>query len=247
MYLDHANTSRTMIAAIHANRPAKLLALLESRYERSKNRAFTARKCEQFKRPLNALDFLAQSQESGGPYRLCIAIAEALHRQAQRMVDRGCGDVSIARLIAVRAAIALVTAEQQLGHHDKVVRLVSEITAWLSLFGDTDNLGRLRIKRIESLLELGQFDEAERDVTALQQTLLPPVVQVSLQTLTLRLRKPKANWPELPLGQAGTTFDSGNPLSSRLFAELIRSAAELARCKAAPSHRARSEADSEFG
>ena len=235
MFLDDANKSRTIIEAIHANCPAKIVAFMKSCPDaRYKDQAGTAAKCEQFETRLQVLDFLAQSHHFAGPYRLCIAIAEALHRQARRMVDTGCGDVSTARLIALRAAITLITAEQQLGHHDKVVRLVSEIAAWLSTLGDTDNLESLQIKRIESLLELGQFDEVERNIDALQQTVLPPLVHASLQALTLRLRKHKANWPELPLGQAGTTFDSGNPLSSQLFAELIRSAAQLAQSKAVP-------------
>jgi hypothetical protein len=242
MFLDDANKSRTIIEAIHANCPAQIVAFMKSCPDAGfKDQAVTAAKCEQFGTRLQALDFLEQSQHFAGPYRLCIAIADALHLQARRMVDTGCGDVNTARLIAVRAAIALMTAEQQLGHHDKVVRLFPEIAAWLATLGDTDNLNSLQIKRIASLLELGRFDEAERDIKALQQTVLPPLVHVSLQALTPRLWKCKANGPELALGQAGTTFDGINPLSSQLFGELIRSAAELAQCKAAPSRRAAAE------
>jgi hypothetical protein len=231
----HDATSRTIIEALHANRPGKLLASIESSPDaRFEEQGLLPTKCKQSEMPPQRFDFLSHSYHSAGSYRLCSAIAEALYREARRMVDSGCADVGTARFIAGRTAIALTTAEQQLGHHDKVVRLVLEITGWLSTIADTVNLGSLQVKRLESLVELEQFDEAERDIKALQQTVLPPLVQVSLQLLTVRLRKLKANGPELPSGQANTTLNN-NPLLQQMFVELIRSAAELAHSKAVSS------------
>jgi hypothetical protein len=120
-----------------------------------------------------------------------------------------------------------MAAEQELGHHGKVVRLVPEVTAWLSTVADIENLWSLQLKRIESLIELKRFDEAEREIRALHLAVMPPVVQVSLQVLNARLQKLKLNGPVPLLEQADTTL-SNKPLLKQMFVELIRSAALLA-------------------
>jgi hypothetical protein len=119
-----------------------------------------------------------------------------------------------------------ITAEQELGHHDKVVRLVPEITAWLSTVADVDDLGSLQVKRIESLIELERFDEAKRDLKALRLLLLPPRLQLSLQILTVQLHQVKVNGSELRLGRFDRLINKA--LSKQMFIHLIRSAAVLA-------------------
>jgi hypothetical protein len=133
-----------------------------------------------------------------------------------------------------------MTAEQELGDHAKVVRLVPEITAWLSTLADINNLGSLQIKRLESLIELEKFDEAELDIKTLQQNILPPLLQVSLQVLTVRLREVKANGSEVPLRRAGTTLKN-RILLKEIFVELMRCAAMLASIRAARSGRGQSK------
>ena len=222
---------RTSKRVSQTNHSIKIIRSNErSRYCRSDQQVplFTERRHP--KPPLPRPEYVWRNCQRALTYRLCSAIANALFRDARRIAN-GCADGGTPRLIAGRMAIAVLTAEQELGHHAKVVRLAREFSAWFSRFGDNDDLDSLQIKRIESLLELKRFDEAKRKLEELQQKVLPPLVQFSLQLLTVRLRQLQANGAEIPLGQAETIL-SNKPVLKQIFVEIIRSTAELARAKA---------------
>ena len=220
-------TSRTTTRVNEANHARKIMRSIErSKHCRFDQQAPLSTECQHLKMPRQRLEYVSRNCQPAGPYRLCSAIANALFRDARRMANR-CADGGTPRLIAGRMAIVLLTAEQELGHHTKVVRLAREFSAWLSTFGDNDDLGSLEIKQIESLVETGQLAEAERLIHILHQKIWPPLVQLSLQLLTVRLRTVKANGPVIPLRRSDTNL-YGDPLVRQLFINLIRAAAELA-------------------
>jgi hypothetical protein len=226
MHSDDANNG-TMINPMYQNRLGKPSSAIEcSRSGHLKERRRITKKGEQPQFSRERLKLLTDGNQNAGAYRLCSAIAESLYREARRRVGTGCRNVKTAQLVALRTATVLITAEQELGRHNKVVRLVPEITAWLSTVTDVADLGSLQVKRIESLIALERFGKAKRDLKALRLMVLPPLVQLSLQILTVRLRQVQVKGSELPLSRFGPL--TSNSLLKQMFIQLIRSAAILA-------------------
>ena len=140
-----------------------------------------------------ALEFLANGCARDGRFELGGKVAEASYRLAKEAYSEGPGDPDTYRMIAGRVAATWMDAFLSVGIHREVITRIDEPIKWLEEIGDRDNLGALRLKRINAYLNLEEYDEAEKALNKIDEASLPTLVQTTYRALrhTIEQRKGK--------------------------------------------------------
>ncbi|MEE8567076.1 MAG: hypothetical protein V3S81_00585, partial [Anaerolineales bacterium] len=168
-----------------------------------KEQALLAVKMTMHEMRAQALDFLAQGCTTAGPFELGANTGAACHRLAREGYEAGAGDSMVYRLIAGRGALNWMTCLQRIGRHNEIGKLIKEPIEWLESIGDKDNIDMLRLKRIESYIDLEDYDKAKRYLNMIDQSSLPPMVKVTYNALKYLIDQHKGGGPILPEEQSG--------------------------------------------
>ncbi|MFO7178262.1 MAG: CHAT domain-containing protein [Pseudomonadota bacterium] len=169
-----------------------------------------------------ALDLLAMSYNRTGRHDLAARLGEATYRLARSMYERRQGDLETLQMIAGRGALSWCDGLKHLGKNREVLRLIEEPIEWLEQLGDTANLDLLRLKRVETELDLELYDAADAHLAAISESELPPMVRVVFRAHKLALEQRKGGGtelreehPEYSLGDVTRLFFSGEKRERR--------------------------------
>lgn len=163
-----------------------------------REQALLAAKMDMREMRAQTLDFLVQGYSMTGPYDFGAKIGEASYHLAREQYDKGIGDPTTHRLIAGRGAINWMTCLQQVGRHRDITKLVQEPIQWLESIGDKDNIDSLRLKLVESYVDLEDYDEAQRRLDKINESNLPTFVKISYQAIKARIEHHKGGGTSLP-------------------------------------------------
>ncbi|MEW6619961.1 MAG: CHAT domain-containing protein [bacterium] len=144
-----------------------------------------------------SMDFLAHGCLLSGNYELGKRIAKSCYLLAREGYEADQGDTMTLRMIAGRAALNWMTTLQNIGLHQDTIKLIDEPIEWLRSIGDTDNLYMVLLKRIESELDLEEYDEAEKHLNEIDESSLPTFTQVQYRALKYRIDQHKGGGTDL--------------------------------------------------
>jgi hypothetical protein len=145
------------------------------------------------------LDFLARGCLESGEYILAERISESCYLLARTSLDLNLGDAFSLRYYAGRAAIYWMSALQFQGEFKQVNNLVDEALSWLRARGDADNYELLRLKKVESFLDLEEFSKAQRAFKEISESRLSATNLAQFTAIEYRIRMRKGGKTQLPI------------------------------------------------
>jgi CHAT domain-containing protein len=173
-----------------------------------------------------ALDFLAASYAAGGPFDWAAKLGEATFRVAAAMHERGGAANGNFRMIAGRGALNWLTGLQRQGDQQAMMALAPGLIDWLVSAGDRDNVDSLRLKQVETAIDLQDYDLAESILVGMVDADLPELVALNYRTLREQLDRKKGGGTRLSgeiatrvpgAGEFGDIAATINEVIGRLF------------------------------
>jgi len=146
-----------------------------------------------------ALDFLGRGCLESGEYILAERISESCYLLARTSFDLNLGDEFSLRYYAGRGAVNWMSALQFQGDYRQLNNLVDEPLSWLKALGDADNYELLRLKKVESFLDLEEFNKAQRAFKEISESRLGASNLVLFTSIEYRIRMRKGGKTQLPI------------------------------------------------
>ncbi|MEN8202737.1 MAG: CHAT domain-containing protein [Bacteroidota bacterium] len=146
-----------------------------------------------------SLDFLARGCLKSGHYELAERISESYYLLARTSFDLNLGDSFSLRYYAGRGAINWMSALQFQGEHKQLNNLIDEPLRWLKATGDADNYELLSLKKVESFLDLEEFNKAQKAFKEISEPRLSATNLIHYSTIEYRIRMRKGGKTQLPI------------------------------------------------
>jgi CHAT domain-containing protein len=146
-----------------------------------------------------ALEFLARGGLESGEYLLAERIAESCYLLARISFDLNLGDAFVLRYYAGLGAIHWMSALQLQGDFKQLNNLVEGPLSWLRQTGDADNYEQLRLKKVESFLDLEEFNKAQKAFKEINESRLSATNLIQFTSIEYRIRMRKGGKTQLPI------------------------------------------------
>lgn len=146
-----------------------------------------------------SLDFLARGCLESSQYKLAEQIAESCYLLARTSYDLNLGDAFSLRYYAGRGSLNWMFALHFQQEHEQVTNLIDEPLRWLKACGDGDNYELLRLQKVESLLDQGEFNKARKSFKEIIEAKLSSTNLLHYGSLEYRIRRRKGGKSQLPI------------------------------------------------
>jgi len=194
-------TVEEIIEIFQGDDPDQKLAFLDScsirQFYKEAKKAIEARPAPEMN--YQALDFLARGCLESGHYKLAEQISESYYLLARSSLDLNLGDAFILRFFAGRGVLNWMLALQYQGEHKVLSKLIEDALSWLKATGDADNYELLRMKKVESLLDLKEHRKAQNLFKEINESKLSSINLVQYRAIEYRIRIGKGGKTQLPI------------------------------------------------
>ena len=146
-----------------------------------------------------ALDFLTRGSLESEEYLFAERLAESCYLLARISFDLNLGDAFILRYFAGRGAINWMSALQLQGDFKQLNNLVDGPLSWLRQTGDADNYEQLRLMKVESFLDLEEFNKAQKAFKEINESRLSATNLLRFASVEYRIRMRKGGRTQLPI------------------------------------------------